>query len=370
MGQGGQAQRATDLLALVEQADRQLRGPEQLHWATVLRRETDSLRAAVDWATRHDQPLALNLVAGLSTYWCMHGLRDEAAQAAGQLLGVLGAEVPDGLGEEYLLAVLHAAGSARADQVERAQLVVKETGEPFRRPVTTLLWSSVLGPFTSPELVADVLARNELSTDPWTLATLQLCTAYPGLTGAPPTGSETSLQAALARFERLGDRWGSSLALNALADAAAWSGQYERSVELATRALPLADELGWDEEAAALLIRRADLRVRLRDLSAASDDYRHALVRANRAGLSDMSAAARLGLARSARYSGDLAKAQELALVALSRCPEGWDDSDLAMTEALGELASIAAAAGRPDEAHSWRLKAGLVSEQYRPAEL
>jgi tetratricopeptide (TPR) repeat protein len=363
---GRQARQVTDLLQLVAQADQHLRGPDQLRWATVLRQERDALDDAIDWATEHDQRLALELVAGLSTYWWMHGLRDEAAQAAGGLLDALGAEVPDGLHEEYVLAVLHAVGVARAEQVERAQAIVLETSGPFRHPVTVLLWSVVLGPFTSPELVTEVLARNERSTDPWTLAALQICNAYPGLTGS----SEASLESAYAGFQLVGDRWGSSLALNALAEQAAWATQYERSADLIGEALVIAGELGNEAEAASLLCRRADLRLRLRDLRTASDDYRQALVRANRAGVLDTSAAARLGLAKAARYGGDLAKAQELALVALSRCPEDWDDADLAMTEALGELAAIAAAAGRPDEAHSWRLKAGLVSEQYRPAGL
>ncbi|MDX6258664.1 MAG: hypothetical protein QOH84_352, partial [Kribbellaceae bacterium] len=97
------ARHAAYLLELVRRADTHLRGPDQLHWATSIRQESDNLRLAIEWATEHDQRLALELVAGLSTYWWMHGLRDEAGQAAHELLAVLGPVVPDGLGEEYLL---------------------------------------------------------------------------------------------------------------------------------------------------------------------------------------------------------------------------------------------------------------------------
>ncbi|NEA35496.1 hypothetical protein [Streptomyces sp. SID13031] len=362
------ARHAAYLLKLVQQADQHLRGPDQLHWATLLRRESDNLHAAISWATDHDQRLALNLVAGLSTYWWMHGLRGEAASAARGLLAVLGPVVPDGLAEEYLLAVLHTASSGRAEGIAEARVIVEELDETFRHPVTVLLWSVVLGPFVPPELVSEVLDRNELSTDPWTLAALQLCATYPGLTEAQAAGSDANLQSALAQFQLVGDRWGSSLALNALAEAAASSGRLERSAELIGQALSIADELGSDEEAALLLCRRGDLRLRLRKVHPASEDYRQALVRAKRAGVPYASAAARIGLAKSARYGGDLAKAQELALLALAHCPEDWDEAELAMTEALAELAAIAAAAGRPDEAHAWRLKAGLAPEQYRPA--
>ncbi|MEV6411805.1 hypothetical protein [Kribbella sp. NPDC051718] len=345
------ARHAAYLLELVRRADKHLRGPDQLHWATSVRQESDNLRRAIEWATEHDQRLALELVAGLSTYWWMHGLQDEAGQAAQGLLGMLGPVVPDGLGEEYLLAVLHAAGSGRPAGVEQARVIVEELVEPFRYPVTVLLWSIVLGPFVPAELVADVLARQELSTDPWTLAAAQLC----------GTGAE----AALAQFQAVGDRWGCLLALD---ERAARTPDFKRAVELTSQALLLADELGVDEEAASLLCRRGDLRLRMGDLPAAADDYRRTLARAKRADRLDLSAAARIGLAKAARFGGDLAKAQELALVALSRCPADWDEADLAMTEALAELAAIAAAAGRTDEAHSWRLKAGLAPEQYRAA--
>jgi tetratricopeptide (TPR) repeat protein len=348
------ARHAAYLLELVCRADAQLRGPEQLRWATSIRQESDNLHRAIEWATEHDQRLALELVAGLSTYWWMQGLRGEAGRAAHGLLGVLGPVVPEGLGEEYLLAVLHATGSGQPDGLEQAQAIVEELAEPFRYPVTVLLWSNVLGPYAPPELVADVLARQELSTDPWTLAAVQLCAGSP--------------QLALAQFQAVGDRWGSLLALDELADVAAGAKQFKRAVELTSQALLLADELGTDEDAASLLCRRADLRLRLRELHPAADDYRRTLVQAKRSGRADLATAARIGLAKAARYGGDLAKAQELALVALSRCPEDWDEADLAMTEALAELAAIAAAAGRPEEAHSWRRKAGLVSEQYRSA--
>lgn len=362
------ARQAAYLLHLVRRADQQLRGPEQLHWATSLGRERDNLRTAIRWAVDHDQRLALELVAGLSTYWWMHGLRGEAARAAGGLLAVLGDVVPDGLAEEYLLAVLHAAGAGRVDRVDEARMIVEELVGPFRHPVTVLLWSIVLGPFVAPEFVSEVLARNELSNDPWTLAALQICAGYPGLTGATAADSDEIFQSALGRFQQIGDRWGVSLALNGLAELAAWSRRLDLSSGLIGQALSIADELGSDEEAVLLLCRRGDLRLRLGELRAAREDYGQALVRAERVGLPDSVTAAQIGLARAARYDGDLAKAEELALQAMTAVPTGWVGADLATTEILGELAAIADAAGRPDEADAWRLKAGLATGHRRAA--
>jgi tetratricopeptide (TPR) repeat protein len=292
--------------------------------------------------------VGLRLVAGLATYWWMHGLRADAARSARELLTALGPQVPEGLGEEYLLAVLLAAGSGQdgefelADHLEQADLVVESQGGLFRHPVTVLLWSVVLGPFQPPGQVADLLARNTASVDPWTLAAIQLCTGSPRLTGTDPERAEKAVQAALAQFRLLGDRWGVSLALSALAELAAWSGQLGLCMELTGQALAVTEELGADEDSALLLCRRADLYLRLGDLSAARPDYQRALQLADG---SDTAAAARLGLARAARYAGDLPAAREFAVAAVDGCSEG---SELAREEALAELTAIAAAERTP----------------------
>ena len=324
------------LLDLVERAEPELRGADQLRWATLLREESNDLRAALEWATNNDLRTALLLVAGLSTFWWMHGLRAEAARAARGVLDALGPTIPHGLGEEYLLAVLHAAGSANPAEVERAQ---NATGRRFQRPVTVLLWSFVLGPFQPARLVTDVLAANERSGDAWGRAAVQLCRGYPSLAEDDPAGSERALQNALARFRLIGDRWGSALALDALADLAANSSRAELAVDLLGQALAIADELGTDERAALVLCRRGDLRLGLGDPAAARADYTRALELGLKAGLPETSAAARIGLARAARYAGDLSSAREYALAALPDGDTDWAGADLAKAEALAELA-------------------------------
>jgi hypothetical protein len=325
------------LLELVEHAEPELRGPDQLRWATLLRNESNNLREALDWATVNDLRTALLLVAGLSTFWWMHGLRAEAARAARGVLDGLGPQVPPGLGEEYLLAVLHAAGSATPAEVERAQ---NATDRRFRRPVTILLWSFVLGPFQPARLVTDVLAANQRSGDAWARAAVQLCKGYAGLTEADAAGSERALENALARFRLIGDRWGTALALDALADLAAGSGRPEVAADLLSQALEIADELGTNGQAASLLCRRGELRLALADLAAARADFSRALWLGEKAEVPETAAAALIGLARTARFAGDLAAAREFALAAVPDCDAEWDGADLAKEEALAELAT------------------------------
>jgi len=344
MAEDLRARRAMHLLELVGRADPHLRGPDQLRWATLLRAEAGTVGPAIAWSAEHDPAVGLRLVAGLSTYWWMHGHRYDAARAARELLTAAGPQVPEGLSEEYLLAVLLAAGCVGdfelAEHLEQAELVVDGLDGLFRHPVTVLLWAVVLGPFLPPGRVADVLARNSSSEDPWTLAAVQLCTGSSRLTGVDPQRAEKAVQAALAQFRLLGDRWGVSLALSALAELAAWSGQLGLCMELTGQALAFTEELGADEDSALLLCRRAELHLRHGDLRAARPDYQCAL---QLAGTPDTAAAARLGLARAARYAGDLPAAREFALAALEGCTAG---GELAREEALAELTAIATAEG------------------------
>jgi hypothetical protein len=337
MAEDLRARRAVHLLELVGRADPYLRGPDQLRWATLLRaEEAGSFGPALSWSAEHDPAMGLRLVAGLSTYWWMHGLRVDAARYAGDLLAALGPQVPEGLSEEYLIAVLLAGGSA--EHLEQAELVVEGLGGVFRQPVTVLLWSVVVGPFQPPGRVAEVLAANAASEDPWTRAAVQLCAGSPTLTGMEPEHAETAVEAALAEFRLLGDRWGVSLALSALAELAAWSGQLGLCIELTGQALKASEELGADEDSALLLCRRADLSLRQGDLRSARPDYQYAL---QLAGTPETAVAARLGLARAARYAGDLAAAREFALAGL----ESAGDCQLAREEILAELDAIARAA-------------------------
>jgi predicted ATPase/class 3 adenylate cyclase len=63
--------------ALVEQAEAELRGPQQLVWLRRLDAEQDNLRAAITWALEHDLDTALRLTGSLYQYWEFRGLWNE-----------------------------------------------------------------------------------------------------------------------------------------------------------------------------------------------------------------------------------------------------------------------------------------------------
>ena len=64
--------------ALAREAAPQLSGADQRAWLDRLEREHDNLRAALDWATAHDPPLASRLAVALWRFWQQRGYLNEA----------------------------------------------------------------------------------------------------------------------------------------------------------------------------------------------------------------------------------------------------------------------------------------------------
>jgi predicted ATPase len=75
-------------LDLAEQAEAQLRGPEQLLWLERLAEEHDNLRAALEWAADDGDPdVGLRTGAALWRFWQVRGHLDEGRRRMERLLG-------------------------------------------------------------------------------------------------------------------------------------------------------------------------------------------------------------------------------------------------------------------------------------------
>jgi predicted ATPase/class 3 adenylate cyclase len=79
-------------LALVEQAEPELTGPDQRDWLDRVEREHDNLRAAIDWTVdAAETETALRLVAATWRFWQMRGHLREARERIAKVLGLPGA---------------------------------------------------------------------------------------------------------------------------------------------------------------------------------------------------------------------------------------------------------------------------------------
>lgn len=360
LAEGGETGRvraahAAYFLDLALAGDAGLRGGGQDRWLRRLDAARDDLHAAL----RHtDTATGLRLVAALAFYWWLRGLRGEGAALARRLVDRLDGP-PDGLAEEYALGLLVAtlAGGGERSEVDTASRILWTMARPPRHPFLLYLSGMASGP-PSPQ---DAAALHEqavrdrlLGTDPWSRALGRLGTAMVGLLHGRHEQARTELDAALAGFRALDDRWGMIVTLSTRAEAAYRTGDVASAAAPMAEALDLAEQLGSTLDLAELLRTRADGRLVAGDLTGAAEDYRRVRRIAGPAGAPELVAAADLGLGEIARRDGDPQRARTLCERAVAQCPSGWFGADVVRLAALVTLGQLADTTGDPAAARAY----------------
>lgn len=317
-------------LELAERARPFLRTGDQLEWLDRLGAEHANLKAALNWAIDNDPNLGLRLNAALSWYWWLRGLRNESGGPAAALLAAVGDEPPEGLGEAYLLCLLAALSEpndhddgTRARRLARAQPLLFSLPEPPSQPELFIILGMALGPEGSDQ----ERTRELIGDDPWSQAMVCIGYGFTKLYGGEITEAREHFTAALERFKALGDRWGTANALDQLAVFSDWAGDFAGSLALMDEALDLMRELGITEDIDDLLVRRAELCLRMGDTDAARKIYEHVMVSAKRTGRLTTVALGRCGMGELARRAGDLVEARRLQEQALAECSADSFDS-------------------------------------------
>jgi len=329
-------------LEFARRADPHLRKAEQLDWLARLSAEHGNLMAALRWSVREDRETAYRLVAALSAYLWLSGRRSQAGQAATELLD----DVPEGFEEEYVSCVVHAIPRAASEHWARGGQLMRTVAFGMRHPFGAAMWGMAAGPW-GPALEDELVLDN----DPWNAALGTLSFGILRSMNGRPAQGERELLEMLARFRELGERWGTSQALDWLAQVAGWRGEWDRAHELWAEALLKYEQLGAVEECVDVLGRRAGCLVRQGELDAASADYRRAAELAAKAGESGGSAEIRLGLGEIARLRGDTRNAASLLAQALDDAQAGNFGTDAAKARVLTALGRLAAGSGKRAEA-------------------
>ncbi|MER7993032.1 ATP-binding protein [Micromonospora chalcea] len=345
---------AAYFLGLAQAGDAGLRGGGQERWLRRLDAARDDLHAALRHA---DTATGLRLVAALAFYWWLRGLRGEGAAPARRLVDRLGGP-PDGLAEEYALALLIAtlAGGGERSEVDAASRILWTMARPPRHPFLLYLSGMASGP-PSPQDAAALHERavrdRLLGTDPWSRALGRLGTAMVGLLHGRHAQAHADLDGALAGFRALDDRWGMIVTLSTRAEAAYRTGDVASAAAPMAEALELAEQLGSTLDLAELLRTRADGRLAAGDLTGAAEDFRRVRRIAGPAGAPELVAAAYLGLGEIARRDGDPQRARTLCERAVAQCPSGWFGADVVRLAALVTLGQLADATGDPATARA-----------------
>ncbi|MEU8215921.1 BTAD domain-containing putative transcriptional regulator [Micromonospora taraxaci] len=327
-----------------------LRRPEQLHWLRRLDAERDNLHAALRRATAAgDAADAAGMVAALSFYWWLRGMRGEGARLAADVLGLLGAEAPPGLREEYALCVYNASlsGSGHLDSLGTQRSVIRSLDRPPRQPFLLYLSGISAGPPSGgSEHVNELMRelRRLVGSDVWINALGAMGSGSAQMWSGRWDQAGTELETALDGFRRAGDRWGCMITLGVLGELAAWRDDPEAAGAHMDQAMRLAEELESVVDQADMLRTRGEIRLRAGDLAAARDDFAAALLLAQRSGAPEFVSAARLGLAQVARLSGDLVEARRFCEEALIGGLTGWYVGEATRTEVVFVLEQIAEA--------------------------
>ncbi|WP_218159300.1 AfsR/SARP family transcriptional regulator [Actinacidiphila rubida] len=353
---------AAYFLDLALTADPWLRTAAQLDWLRLLSDDRDNFQAALHRCLDSgDVPTAMRLIAALSTYWLLRGVRYEGAGHARRVLAALGPHAPEGREEEYALCVMAVLSTLSGpegftEHVAAATVVVEDMSRLARRfPVLTLLWAPFAG---VPEDGVDTLGALEDflagDDDPWFRALGHLGLGFQSwMVAADLELAERECTLSLAGFKRQGDRWGMITCLNVLADLADYRGEVRQAADLLGEALVMAEELDSALDMAELLCNRAAYSRQAGDLGTAAASCERAVELSRRAGAPETLAMAHLGLAETARLRGDLDTARALCAQALAECPVGWFSTNSTRSKVMVAMGRIAVAEGDPDTART-----------------
>ena len=200
-------------LALSEEAEPGLKGPEQEMWLERLEPEHNNMRAALSWVIgRGESELGLRLAGSLWRFWWMGGYFDEGRRWLEEILAQNdGAPVPRGKALEGLSWLSHLQGDlARAEAVAEEGL----------------------------ELSAE--ARIETST----VASLRGTLGDVVRSRGEHERAKELFEESVRLYRDIGDKWGVAWSLGSLANVAGDSGDHEQAKRLYEEGLALSRRLG------------------------------------------------------------------------------------------------------------------------------
>ncbi|QVQ50161.1 winged helix-turn-helix domain-containing protein [Spiractinospora alimapuensis] len=342
---------------LAQRAEPWLRRTEQLEWLARLDAERDNLHLAIRRAVAAgDSVTAARMVAPLSLYWWVRGMRWEASSIADDVLSVFGDEPPDELYEEWCACVLLASITRTDPELVELREALRfktwrwllETEEAPRYPFTLYLFALASGPPQDP-IEEDVYLTAVAGErhGPWLRSLTLVGSSTLARLNGERLSSEAPLRESLAGFRKLGDRWGMTLAYTILGEELGDEGRPAEGVAALEQALLLAHELQANRDIADLTRVRGSLRLEMGDIVAARADFEEAATLARRAGDQENASGAGLGLAKVALREGNSTKARHLAETALAQCPTGWFMADETHDEITAFLDTLGAA---PDQ--------------------
>jgi predicted ATPase len=309
-------------LALAEEAEPELTGPEQAGWLERLEAEHDNLRAALSRSLEgEDLELRLRLASALSYFWYVRGYWSEGR----------------GWLEEALAGNAETPSTARAKALTGLAKLAVEQGDYERAETSAEEALSLYRGLGDEKGVADSL--NELG---WV-------SMYRG----DLERAEALLEESLAAARESDDAWSSARALNALSILVSDRGDFERAEALWEESLALGRKLGDRQRVRAVLLNMGYAKAVRGDFERAEALFEECLAISRDSKDPNSTAQALLCLGIVATRRGDHGRAKTLLEESLVLSRKLGSIATVA--ETLETLAEMAGALGdAPREARLW----------------
>ncbi len=324
-GEAEAAQRAHALyyLQLAEEAERHLKGTQQLVWLRRLEQELENLRAALEWLVGHEEvELAFRLCGALWRFWEMRGYWSEGRRWLEAALGLPNAQGRTAarakalFGVGYFASSLGDVGAARALLEESVALYRElEDKRSLAEALSELGWCMFQqNDFAAAHTLLEegvVLARS--AGDRWTLAYALRSLGWFMRYQDDLEAARLPLEESVTLCRELGDKHALSRTLSYLTEVTLSQGNVTQAVAMAQESLALAREQGNKPDIVQALYRLAIVTSYQKDgYAQAAALVQEVLVLAREMGDKERIARALFSLGECALYQSDLPQAAAL----------------------------------------------------------
>jgi predicted ATPase/DNA-binding SARP family transcriptional activator len=362
---------ARHYLALAQEAEPHLLGPDSPPWLVRLQTERDNFRAALEWAfgPTGDEGLGVRLVTCLWHPWDVRGARGEGLHwvhtalravrpdAGPDRLPLLSAEALLHLGRAEFTEVAASAGA----QLALARAIGASAWEGDALALTaTVAWAR--GEFDQAQhLYEDGVAASLSGGDRWRAALAEAQLARLHGDRDEPDAARSVVASALRHAEEVGEHLARGLAVDVLASLEHRWGDVVVAARLVDEALEHYRAVGYREGEASALQLAGRIALSSGEAGRARGAFEQALELCRRIGHRSGSATALEGMATVAADAGE----DDLALLLLGaasalRTEIGVPLAGTALTHRLREQARLTARLGPAEAARALRCGAGL----------
>jgi tetratricopeptide (TPR) repeat protein len=382
LGQSAEAEQikrvhAQFFLTLAEEADPELKGPDQLEWLERLEAEHDNMRAALSWALeRKEVELALRLGDALWWFWSMRGYHSEGRRWLEEALAIDGRGSP-----EWRAMVLAGAGTLASEQgnydrakaacEEGLQLLANEAREEASEAKLCLL--ACLGWMAwereehdqATELFEESLALSREMSNTWWLASSHSNLALVSHSQRDSERATELYEQSMDLFREQGDKLGLARCLNDLGMVVYSQGDLGRAAQLTEEAVALFRELGARGGVSVGLYNLGWMALLQDDLGRAADLYRESLSLSWDTGMNPLVQNALEGFACVAAAEGETERAVRLwgAAQALHETKGIPRDTDF-LAEADARISAVRSGMGEEVWEEAWRKGRAMILDE------